>query len=79
MTSVHDLRTVLQDSLKPELRTLSARLDAIEKVMDAKFDALTGEMTARFDAVSSQIQDIKTSLDLERRLTRLESKQPATH
>lgn len=39
-SAVEDVRKAIQDFLAPELRTISARLDAIEKIMDVRFDAM---------------------------------------
>ena len=44
MSTVEDVRKAIQDFLAPELRTISARLDAI----DQRFDSFTPEMNARF-------------------------------
>ena len=81
MSTVEDLRTVLQDFLAPELRTITARLDGI----DQRFDALRSELGARLETMDTkliglgvQLQDIKSSLELDRRLTKLESRQTAT-
>lgn len=35
MSVIEDIRNVLQDFLAPELRAISARLDALEKKVDA--------------------------------------------
>jgi hypothetical protein len=81
MCTVEDVRKVFQDFLAPELRTITARLDAI----DQRFEGLRSEMSARFETMDTklltlgvQIQDIKSSLELDRRLTKLESRQSAT-
>ena len=75
---VEDVRQVVQDFLAPELRTITARLESI----DQRFEALRLELGARFEtqdtkitSLGIQLQDIKTSLDLDRRLTKLESRQ----
>jgi hypothetical protein len=75
MSTVEDVRKALQDFLAPELRTISSRLDSMEKVMSAKFDAIETKMDARFDALSSQIQEIKNLMEIDKRLTKLEGKQ----
>jgi hypothetical protein len=81
MSTVEDIRKVLQDFLAPELRTITARLEGI----DQRFDGLRSEMSARFETMDTklvtlgvQIQDIKSALELDRRLTKLESRQRAT-
>jgi hypothetical protein len=78
MSTIEDIRTVLQDFLAPELRTISARLDSIEKVTSVRFEAMETKMDARFDSLSSQIQEIKNLMEIEKRLTRLEGKQPVS-
>ena len=74
MSTVEDVRKVFQDFLAPELRTISARLDALEKVMTAKFDSVD----AKLDSLHKEMQGIDEKLDLDRRLTKLESRQSAT-
>jgi len=57
MSMVEDVRQVLQDFLAPELRAITARLDAIEKVMDARFkevDSRFKEMDSRFEALDAR-------------------------
>jgi hypothetical protein len=39
MSVIEDTRKLLQDFLAPELRELTARVDALEARMDARFDA----------------------------------------
>ena len=92
MSTVEDVRKAIQDFLAPELRTISARLEAI----DQRFDSFTREMNARFEAVdaklgavdakidgvhrelSAKIDAISQQLDLERRLARLEAQKSPT-
>lgn len=74
MSAVEDVRKAFQDFLAPELRTISARLDAIEKIMDVKFEAVD----VKLDSLSKQIQAMDSKLDIDRRLTRLETRQSAT-
>lgn len=59
MSVVEDVRQVIQDFLAPELRAISARLDAQDKVIDARFN----EVLARIQA----LQNIVTLNDLEQR------------
>lgn len=74
MSTVEDLRKVLQDFLAPELRTINARLEALEKVMTAKFESVD----TKLDFLHKEIQGINEKLELDRRLTKLESRQSAT-
>src|SRR5271170_4071060 len=59
MSMVEDVRQVLQDFIAPELRAISARLDAIEKVMEARFK----EVASRFNEVSVRIQALQETVD----------------
>lgn len=91
MSVVDDVRKVLQDFLAPQLRELSARMESLEKVVeakfeaqDAKFDSLNKQIEARFEAqdakfesLGKQLEGISDKLDLDRRLTKLESQQVA--
>jgi hypothetical protein len=74
MSAVDDVRKAIQDFLAPELRTISARLDAIEKIMYVKFEAVE----VKLDSLSKQIQAVDNKLDIDRRLTKLEARQAAT-
>jgi hypothetical protein len=71
MSAVEDVRKAIQDFLAPELRTIGARLDAIEKVMNVKFESVD----VKLDALSQQIQTVNEKLDIDRRLTKLEARQ----
>ena len=82
MGSVEDIRKVLQDFLAPELRTITARLDALAQIMDSRFEAIESRIeslsvstNSRFDSISNEIAQIKELIDVDRRLSRLESKQ----
>jgi hypothetical protein len=50
MSVIEDTRKLLQDFLAPELRELSARVDALEDRMNARFDSFEKSVDARFDA-----------------------------
>jgi len=57
MSVIEDTRKLLQDFLAPELRELTARIDALEEKIDARFrgvdsrfDAFGKSIDARFDA-----------------------------
>ena len=85
MSVVEDVRQVMQDFLAPELRTITARLDSIEKVMTARFESVDTKFAAmdtkfaamdtKFDSLHKEIQGINDKLDLDRRLAKLEAKQ----
>ncbi len=82
MSTVEDVRKVLQDFLAPELRTITSRLDALDRVMTVKFEAVDvkfAAMDVKLDSLSRQIEAVNEKLDIDRRLTRLETRQsPAT-
>jgi hypothetical protein len=66
MSVVEDMRKVLQDFLAPELRSVHARLDAMDeklaaqaKVTDARFQ----EVLIRIDATNGRIDNLKSSLE----------------
>lgn len=52
MSVVEDVRQVTQDFLAPELRSISARLDAIEKTTQARHE----ELLARIAASEARIE-----------------------
>jgi predicted YcjX-like family ATPase len=90
MSVVEDFRNVLQDFLAPELRSMHAGIEAVdaklgslEKVMEARFKATNDVMESRFrevhtnfDKVFILIDGLKSALDLERRMERLETQKP---
>ena len=65
---------VLRDFLAPELRAISARLDAVDSRLAAQ-EKLT---EARHNEILARIEGRKTSFELDRRIERLETKQPRT-
>lgn len=79
MSTVEDVRKIFQDFLAPELRALAAKSDAMEKISEARHQELLTRFSAqdtKFEAVREEIQQLRTSLELDRRLTRLEAKKP---
>jgi outer membrane murein-binding lipoprotein Lpp len=82
---IEDTRKLLQDFLAPELRELSARVNALEERMDAQFK----EMGARFDGAErlaserhTQTMQAITRLadvyELRERITRIEARERAS-
>jgi hypothetical protein len=58
MSVIDDTRKVMQDFLAPELRGISARLDALEQrfgVVDKRFDAVDH----RFERVDQKLDDVE--------------------
>ena len=85
MSAIEDVRQVLQDFIAPELRAMNTRLDSIKSRFDTRLDAIENRidavitiMNTRFDSLSKEVGQIKDMLDIDRRLTRLESKQSVT-
>ncbi len=82
MSVIEDTRKLLQDFLAPELRELSARVDALEERMDARFNTLE----QRFDAaerlasehhgqVLQAIARLADIYELRERITRIEARE----
>lgn len=83
MSVIEDVRKVLQDFLAPELRAVHSRLDAIEENMDTRFDAIKSRFSAleevaaaRHNEILAKMDGLKSSLELDKRVERLESRQP---
>jgi len=71
----------MQDFLAPELRAISARLDALEKRyegLDRKIDEVDRRAKKRHDEVMSALRQVIDLNSIQQRLARLESKE-ATH
>jgi len=73
MGVVEDVRQVLQDFLTSELRALTARIDALDKVMSARSEATD----VKLESIQKDIQTLVKSLDIDRRPAALEAKQVA--
>jgi hypothetical protein len=56
MSVVEDVRQVIQDFLAPELRALTARIDALEVKMDSRFEAIEAKMEGRFGSSESKAE-----------------------
>ena len=109
MSVVEDVRKVLQDSLGPELRALTARLDAADKVAEARYQELKSYVESRYQELKSsadaryeemktnaevrhqeikanaearhqeimtRLESLQNSLELDKRVERLENRQP---
>jgi tetrahydromethanopterin S-methyltransferase subunit G len=73
MGAIEDTRKVLQDFLAPELRSITARLDALEK----KTDDNERRADRRHDEVLSAIRQVIDWNSVQQRLAKLESKEVA--
>jgi len=73
MGAIEDTRKVLQDFLAPELRSITARLDALEK----KTDDNERHADRRHDEVMGAIRQVIDWNSVQQRLAKLESKEAA--
>jgi len=73
MGAIEDTRKVLQDFLAPELRSITARLDALEK----KTDDNERRADRRHDEVMGAIRQVIDWNSVQQRLAKLESKEAA--
>jgi hypothetical protein len=73
MSVVEDLRKVLQDFLAPEMRAVAARLDALEKRMESQ-DKIA---EARHNEIMVRIESLRSSFEIDKRIERLENRQPS--
>ncbi len=72
---MEDVRQVIQDFLAPELRALTARIDALEVKMDSRFEASEAKSESRFESLSSRMaaSEERAALRHEVLLSQLES------
>ncbi len=78
MSVIEDSRKVMQDFLAPELRGISARLDALEKryeSLDRKIDEVERRAEKRHDEVMSAIGRLADYNAIRDRVARLEAKE----
>jgi GTP1/Obg family GTP-binding protein len=87
MSVVDDSRKLLQDLIAPELRTIDARLTALEKRFDEtdrrlitadkveqeRFAAAEKIAQERFERILSEIRQLHTVHDLELRMAKIEA------
>jgi hypothetical protein len=77
MGNVEDVRKVIQDFVAPDMKAISARIDALEKGMNLRFTSAEQMAAARQEtvmaAMSAHHASIMNSLEMEKRLARLES------
>jgi hypothetical protein len=67
MGVVEDVRKLFQDFLAPELREIRMRLETQEKIAEL-----------RHQEILLRIDGLKATFELDKRLERLEAKQPST-
>ena len=82
MSVIEDSRKVLQDFIAPELRSISVRLDALEKRFDGfehtvekQFDDVEHRAEKRHDEVMAGIRQVIDFNSIAQRVARLESKE----
>lgn len=81
MSVIDDTRKVLEDFLAPELRAISAPMDALEKRFDAvdkRIDDSERRAEKRHEEVMASIRQVIDLNSIYQRLARLESRE-ATH
>jgi hypothetical protein len=78
MSVIEDTRKLLQDFLAPELRELSARVDALEARMDARFDSAERLASERHAQTMLAIGRLADVYELRERVTRIEAREKAS-
>ena len=78
MSVIEDTRKLLQDFLAPELRELTARVDALEARMDARFDAAERLASERHSQTMQAIGRLADVYELRERITRIEARERAS-
>ena len=88
MSAVDDIRRLLQDLVSPDLKSLQVRVEALDAKMDAGFktldskidltrDLLLVEMKVMQASMETNIAKLNNSLELERRVAKIENAQAA--
>jgi hypothetical protein len=67
-----DVKKAIQDLLVPELKSLSVRIDSLDKEMKAELRAATQMSEIHFKRVDDRFDDLIERLDLKRRIESLE-------
>ena len=75
MSVIEDTRRLLQDFLAPELRELTARVDALEKRMEDRFDAAERLASERHTQVMQALTHLADVYDLRERVSRIEARE----
>ena len=80
MSAIEDVRQVVQDFLAPELRAIAVQIESLNKRMDnleanigIQFAAARTEASSRQEVVLLQIEHVRSLLDVDKRLLRLEN------
>ena len=75
MDSLEKVMVAKFDAVDFKLESFNQQVNSKFETQEANAGSLRREMNARFDAVANQIYDLKSALELDRRLSRLESQQ----
>jgi hypothetical protein len=75
MSVIEDTRKLLQDFLTPELRELSARVDALEARMYARFDSAERLASERHSQTMLAIGRLADVYELRERVARIEARE----
>ena len=73
MGVIEDVRKVVQDLVAPDLKAISARLDALEKISTARHAELLARIDVVVNTVASNHASILNALEIDKRLERLEN------
>jgi hypothetical protein len=75
MAVIDEARKFVQDFIAPDLRSLDARMTALETTINVRFEAAEQVAQARHNQLTGLVEGIKASLDLDKRVSRIESRQ----
>ena len=84
MSTLDDARKLLQDIVAPDLKAISARLDALEKAVKSGFEAtekiadvrhelMILRMDSGFAAMNAKFETLLNTLNMERRMEQMEA------
>ena len=79
MGNIEDFRKLIQDFITPDLKVLRARLEALEEKMDQRFNSSEEVAKIRHEsqlaAMAANLATIMGTLEMEKRLSKLETLQ----
>lgn len=82
MGVIEDVRNVIQDTVAPDLKALTVRVDELEKRIEQRFQDQRDYMEKRFDALERMLNQQQVINSLAERIRHLESSvrvTPAAH
>jgi hypothetical protein len=74
MSVIEDTRKLIQDFLAPELRSISARLDALEQRVDDRFRDLDAKISGQHQQTMLAIANLANYQAVLERVAKLESR-----